>query len=60
MKVTLSPDRLLIEIAAVDADALGGNDSLEILHSTDASDLAEVEETLQNILNGIGTYISEI
>jgi hypothetical protein len=60
VKVTLAADRLLIEIAAADVDALGGNDSLEILHSTDASDLAEVEETLQNILKGIGTYISEI
>ncbi|MBF4213105.1 hypothetical protein EI533_36245, partial [Pseudomonas donghuensis] len=46
VKVTLSRDRLLIEIAASDADALDGEDSLEILHSTDAQDLAEVEETL--------------
>ena len=60
VKVTLSPTRLLIEIAAADADALNGDDSLEITHSTSASDLAEVEETLQNILKGTGTYISEI
>ncbi|MGF0238304.1 hypothetical protein ACQR3P_05360 [Rhodococcus sp. IEGM1300] len=60
VKVTLSPTRLLIEIAAVDADALNGDDSLEITHNTDASDLAEVEETLQNILKGTGTYISEL
>jgi hypothetical protein len=60
VKVTLSPDRLLIEIAAADADVLDGEDSLEILHSTDAQDLAEVEETLQNILKGTGTYISQL
>jgi hypothetical protein len=60
VKVTLSATRLLIEIAAADADALNGDDSLEITHSTDASDLAEVEETLQNILKGTGTYISDI
>lgn len=60
VKVTLSPTRLLIEIAAADADVLNGDDSLEIIHSTDTSDLAEVEETLQNILKGTGTYISKI
>lgn len=60
VKATLSPDRLLIEIAATDTDALNGEDSLEIIHNTDASDLAEVEETLQNILKGIGTYISQL
>ena len=60
VKVTLSADRLLIEIAATDADALNGEDSLEIIHNTDASDLAEVEETLQNILKGIGTYVSQL
>ncbi|WP_347900616.1 hypothetical protein [Pseudomonas purpurea] len=60
VKVTLSPTRLLIEIAAADADALNGDDSLEIIHNTDASDLAEVEETLQNILKGTGTYISQL
>ncbi|MDQ0122253.1 hypothetical protein J2W17_001198 [Pseudomonas lini] len=60
VKVTLSPTRLLIEIAAADADALNGDDSLEIIHGTDPGDLAEVEETLQNILKGTGTYISEL
>ncbi|UVL37963.1 hypothetical protein LOY55_16975 [Pseudomonas sp. B21-040] len=60
VKVTLSPTRLLIEIAVADADALNGDDSLEIIHNTDASDLAEVEETLRNILDGTGTYISEL
>jgi hypothetical protein len=60
VKVTLSPTRLLIEIAAADADVLKGDDSLEIIHNTDTSDLAEVEETLQNILKGTGTYISQL
>lgn len=60
VKVTLSPTTLLIEIAAADADALNGSDHLEIRHSTAASDLAEVELTLQNILNGTGTYISQL
>ncbi|MNI81691.1 hypothetical protein D3C73_1383330 [compost metagenome] len=60
VKVTLGPTRLLIEIAAADADALNGDDVLEITHNTDASDLAEVELTLRNILDGTGTYISEI
>lgn len=60
VKVTLSPTRLLIEIAAADADALNGDDVLEITHDTAAADLAEVELTLQNILKGTGTYISEL
>jgi len=60
VKVTLSATRLLIEIAAADADALNGSDHLEILHKTDMSDLAEVEQTLKNILDGTGTYISEL
>jgi len=59
VKVTLSPTLLKIEIAAADADALNGDDVLEISHDTDVADLAEVELTLQNILRGIGTYISE-
>ncbi|WP_053145281.1 hypothetical protein [Pseudomonas sp. P97.38] len=57
VKVTLSPTRLLIEIAAADADALNGDDVLEITHDTDEADLAEVELTLQNILRDVGTYI---
>ncbi|MFL7965925.1 hypothetical protein ACEI36_27215 [Pseudomonas kielensis] len=60
VKVTLSPTRLLIEVAAADADALNGDDVLEITHDTDAADLAEVELTLQNILKGTGTYISQL
>ena len=60
IKVTLSPTRLLIEIGAGDTDVLKGDDVLEISHNTAAADLAEVEETLQNILKGTGTYISEL
>ncbi|SFN94692.1 hypothetical protein SAMN03159304_01471 [Pseudomonas sp. NFACC24-1] len=60
VKVTLSPTRLLIEIAPTDADALNGDDVLEITHDTDTADLAEVELTLQNILKGTGTYISQL
>ncbi|WP_335945758.1 hypothetical protein [Pseudomonas sp. G166] len=60
VKVTLSPTRLLIEIAAADADALNGDEVLDITHDTDAADLAEVELTLQNILKGTGTYIRQL
>ncbi len=60
VKVTLSPTRLLIEIAAADVDALNGDDVLEITFNADMTDLAEVEETLQNILKGTGTFISQI
>ncbi|MND96738.1 hypothetical protein D3C76_807140 [compost metagenome] len=60
VKVTLSPTRLLIEIAASDADALNGDDHLEIQHNTASGDLAEVELTLKNMLDGTGTYISEL
>lgn len=60
VKVTLSPTRLLIEIAAADADALNGDDSLEITFNPDMVDLAEVVETLKNILDGTGTFISQI
>ncbi|MFJ2711108.1 hypothetical protein ACIOZM_09460 [Pseudomonas sp. NPDC087346] len=60
VKVTLTATLLKIEIAAGDADALNGDDVLEIIHSTDKADLAEVEETLKNILDGTGTFISEI
>jgi hypothetical protein len=56
LKVTLSDTTLLIELAAGDADALGGKDQLQISHTTTASDLAEVEETLQNILKSTGTF----
>ncbi|NMX94217.1 MULTISPECIES: hypothetical protein [unclassified Pseudomonas] len=57
LKITLGATTLLVEIGAGDKDALGGSDHLQIKHSTPESDLAEVEETLQNILKGTGTYI---
>ena len=57
LKITLSDTTLRVELAAGDADALGGKDHLEITHATAASDLAVVEETLQNILKGTGTYV---
>ncbi len=57
LKVTLSATTLLIELAAGDADALGGRDQLEITHATPEPDLAEVAETLHNILKGTGTFI---
>ena len=57
LKITLSDTTLRVELAAGDADALGGKDHLEITHATAASDLAEVEETLQKILKGTGTYV---
>ena len=60
VKVTLSPTRLLIEVAPGDTDVLNGSDHLEILHNADADELAEIEQTLKNILDGIGTYISEL
>ena len=56
LKVTLGDTSLLVELAAGDADALGGKDQLQITHATAASDMAEVEETLQNILKGTGTF----
>ncbi|MGZ0717102.1 hypothetical protein [Pseudomonas palleroniana] len=56
LKVTLGATTLRVELAAGDADALGGKDQLEITHATAAADMAEVEETLQNILKGTGTF----
>ena len=57
LKVTLSDTTLRVELAAGDADALGGKDHLQISHATAPADLSEVEETLQNILKGTGVYI---
>ncbi|TKJ77611.1 hypothetical protein PspCFBP13509_19340 [Pseudomonas sp. CFBP13509] len=57
LKVTLSDTTMRVELAAGDADALGGKDQLEITHTTAAAEMAEVEQTLQNILKGTGTYI---
>jgi len=60
VKVTLGPTRLKIEIAAADADALNGDEVLEITYDPKVTDMAELELTLQNILDGTGTYISEL
>ncbi|MFB4394640.1 MULTISPECIES: hypothetical protein [unclassified Pseudomonas] len=60
LKVTLSASRLLIEVAAGDRDALKGDEQLEILLTSSGSDLEEVELTLRNILDGTGTYVSEL
>lgn len=60
LKVTLSAERLLIEVAPGDRDALRGDDSLEILLTSAGSDLEEVALTLRNILEGTGTFVSEI
>ncbi len=57
LKVTLSDTTLRVELAAGDADALGGKDHLEITHQTPAEYMAEIEQTLQNILEGTGTYV---
>ncbi|MBV4537153.1 hypothetical protein OIU19_04790 [Pseudomonas sp. BT-42-2] len=60
LKVTLSAERLLLEVAAGDTDALKGDDTLEIVLTSQGTDLAEVEETLRIILEGTGTYVSEL
>jgi hypothetical protein len=60
VKVTLSPSLLKIEIAAADADALNGDDVLEITFDADMVDMDEVELTLKNILDGTGTFISQL
>ncbi|MDD0975312.1 hypothetical protein [Pseudomonas fontis] len=60
LKVTLSASRLLVEVTPQDADVFGGDDHLEITLTSTGTDLAEVEETLQNILKGTGTYVSEL
>jgi hypothetical protein len=60
VKVTLSSTLLKIEIGAADADALNGDDVLEISFNPDMVDLDEVVETLTNILDGTGTFINEV
>ncbi|MDC0688710.1 hypothetical protein POF53_14015 [Mitsuaria sp. RG] len=60
LKVTLSAQRLLIEVAAGDRDALKGDETLEIILSSAGTDLEEVALTLRNILDGTGTFVSEI
>lgn len=60
LKVTLSAQRLLIEVAAGDRDALKGDDALEIVMTSAGTDLEEVALTLKNILDGTGTFVSEL
>lgn len=55
LKVTLSAKRLLVEVAAADADVFGGDDVLEIEHASDGTDRAEIEETLRILLAGVGS-----
>jgi hypothetical protein len=57
VKVTLTSELLKIEIAAADADALNGDDVLEIAFNPDMVDMEEVVETLKNILDGTGTFV---
>jgi hypothetical protein len=58
--VTFSATRLLLEIDTEDAGPLGGDTTYEILHSTPASELAELADTLRIILQGVGTFVSEV
>ena len=60
VKVTLSQTRLLLEVAASDVDVLNGNDHLEIQFDAEATDMQELEQTLTLILDGTGTYVSEL
>lgn len=60
LKVTLSAERLLVEIDAADAQPLGGDTTYEIRHSTPANELADLNETLRLILRDVGTYITEL
>ncbi|HCV38925.1 hypothetical protein N8H41_17655 [Pseudomonas vlassakiae] len=60
LKVTLSAQRLLIEVAAGDRDALKGDEALEIVLTSAGTDLEEVALTLKNILDGTGTFVSEL
>ncbi|MEE3938642.1 hypothetical protein V2I68_24070 [Pseudomonas viridiflava] len=60
LKVTFSAERLLLEIDPADGKQLDGHDRYEILHSTSAGELHEVEETLQIILKDVGSYVSEL
>jgi hypothetical protein len=58
--VTLTATQLLVEIDAHDAKPLGGDTRYEITHTTPANELAELDATLRIILNGVGTYVSQI
>lgn len=60
LRATLSAERLLIEIDPADAKQLEGHTEYEIRHTMSGSDLRDVAETLQLILDDVGTYVSEI
>ena len=60
LKVTFSAERLLVELDPADGNELDGHQVFEILHSTSSDELRDVEETLQIILENVGTYVSEI
>ena len=60
LKVTLSARRLLIEVAAGDRDALKGDEVLQINLTSELSDLDEVRQTLENILDGTGTFVCDL
>ena len=60
LKVTLSAERVLVELDPADAKQLDGQTEYEIRHDTPASELRDVQETLQIILEDVGTYVSEI
>lgn len=55
LKVSLSAAKLVVEISAQDAQALGGETRYEIEHATSAEDLTELQETLHNLLSEVGT-----
>ncbi|MDB6143219.1 MAG: Uncharacterized protein JWP80_2263 [Pseudomonas sp.] len=60
LKVTLSAVRLLVELDPADAKQLEGHIEYEIRHTMAGEELREVAETLQIILEDIGTYVGEI
>ncbi|KPX33088.1 hypothetical protein ALP73_03712 [Pseudomonas coronafaciens pv. garcae] len=60
LKVTFGAQRLLVEIAPADARQLKGHEQFEIIHGTDADELAEVHRTLHIIMTNVGEYVSEV
>jgi hypothetical protein len=60
LKVTLSAERVLIELDPADGKQLEGHSEYEIRHNMAGEELREVAETLQIILEDVGTYVGEI
>ncbi|POD81409.1 hypothetical protein BKM17_01960 [Pseudomonas syringae group genomosp. 3] len=60
LKVTLDAQRLLVQIDPADAAQLKGHEQFEIIHSTDADELAEVNRTLHIITTNVGEYVSSV